>query len=257
MRSVTESRRIVSGVVLLVSLAVPVAARQEAAGGAAPRPDEITAAIQTVQRDPNLAGERTMKMLRWRSPDEPRQSVNLGWLSWIVGFFAWLGQSTRYVIWAAAVVLAGWIAVYLTRAIRHRTGAAPRDEPFVAPTHVRDLDIRPESLPANIGRAARGLWDRGEHRAALSLLYRGLLSRLTHVHRVPIRNSSTEGDCLSLLEGRVPRDAGAYAGRLVHEWRGFVYGGATTAHATMHALCDDFGGALDRVNAESAEGGSQ
>ena len=76
---------------------------------------------------------------------------------------------------------------------------APRgDDAFVAPTHVRDLDIRPESLPDDIGAAARALWDRGEHRAALALLYRGLLSRLAHVHRLPIRDSSTEGDCLAL-----------------------------------------------------------
>ena len=50
----------------------------------------------------------------------------------------------------------------------------------------------------DIGAAARVLWDRGDHRAALALLYRGMLSRLAHVHRIPIRDSSTEGDCLAL-----------------------------------------------------------
>jgi hypothetical protein len=159
-------------------------------------------------------------------------------------------------IWVTAVVLAAYLGVYLTRAMRGRE-TTPSDEAFVAPTHVRNLDIRPESLPANIGRAARGLWDRGDHRAALSLLYRGLLSRLTHVHRVPIRDSSTEGDCLSLIEGRVAGDTSAYAAKLVNEWRGFVYGGATTASSTMHGLCDDFAGALDRVPAQPAGGGPQ
>ena len=65
-----------------------------------------------------------------------------------------------------------------------------------------DARARPRH-PARIaaGRHRRGcaaLWDRGDHRAALALLYRGLLSRLVHVHRVPIRDSSTEGDCLAL-----------------------------------------------------------
>jgi hypothetical protein len=119
---------------------------------------------------------------------------------------------------------------------------------------VRNLDIRPESLPTNIGAAARALWDRGDHRGALSLLYRGLLSRLTHVHRVPIVDSSTEGDCLILLSGRVPAGTGEYAARLVDAWRTTVYGGIEAATPAVHALCDGFRGALDRAGERPTEG---
>ena len=144
--------------------------------------------------------------------------------------------------------LAAWLGVYLTRAIRERQ-AAPAADQFVPPTHVRDLDIRPESLPANIGAAARKLWDRGDHRAALSLLYRGLLSRLTHVHRMPIQDSSTEGDCLALLAGRVTPKTGDYSARLVGAWQGFVYGGTEAPATEIHALCEEFAAALDRAMA--------
>ena len=58
----------------------------------------------------------------------------------------------------------------------------------------------PRSLPADIGAAARALWDRGERRAALALLYRGLLSRLVHVHRLPIRDSRPKATALRLLK---------------------------------------------------------
>jgi hypothetical protein len=78
-------------------------------------------------------------------------------------------------------------------------------------------------------------------------LYRGLLSRLTHVHRVPITDSTTEGDCLSLITGRVAPPTGAYTARLIDGWQGFVYGGALTAPDTVHALCDEFATALDRA----------
>ena len=114
----------------------------------------------------------------------------------------------------------------------------------------------PKACP-NIGAAARALWDRGEHRAALSLLYRGLLSRLTHVHRVPIRDSSTEGDCLSLLAGRVPPKTGEYSSRLVDAWGAFVYGGTETPTPSIHALCDGFSAALDRAVARRIEGGAE
>jgi hypothetical protein len=105
---------------------------------------------------------------------------------------------------------------------------------------VRDLDIRPDSLPADIGAAARALWQRGEARAALSLLYRGALSRLVHAHAVPIRSASTEGDCLRLASRSVSGEASAYFGRLVRAWQLAVYGAHQPDEASVHALCDEF-----------------
>lgn len=246
--------QLVAGLLLVVLLAATPAAAQEAAPAAPITQAEITAAVEAVKRDPNLGGERTMKMLQWRQTQQPSKR-DLGWLSWIAGFFGWFMQSARYLMWAAIVFLAAWLAIYLLRAFRLRQADAP--DAFVPPTHVRNLDIRPESLPANIGAAARALWDRGEHRAALSLLYRGLLSRLTHVHRVPIRDSSTEGDCLLLLAGRVPPKTGEYSERLVDAWRGFVYGGTEAPAPAIHALCDNFAGALDRAMPRPIEGGAE
>jgi hypothetical protein len=216
---------------------------------------ETAEAIAKVKRDPNLGSERTIGMLRWRTAESPKRATP-GWVSWITGLFRWIMQSARYLVWVALALLAGWLGVYLTRTFRHNAGALAIDEAFVAPTHVRNLDIRPESLPANIGDAARLLWDRGDHRAALSLLYRGLLSRLTHVHRVPIVDSTTEGDCLSLLPGRVSPATGEYASRLVDAWRAFVYGGTSAPPPAVHALCEGFAGALDRRVSNAEQGGA-
>jgi hypothetical protein len=192
-------------------------------------------------------------MLQWIRSDRPPSQLDLGWLKWIGGLFKWLGQTTRYLVWAMVIFLVAWIGVSISRGIRERRSSAATGS-FVPPTHVRDLDIRPESLPPNIGKAARSLWDRGEHRAALSLLYRGLLSRLTHVHHVPITDSSTEGDCLTLATGRVSPVTGAYTARLVVAWQAFVYGGTATTPATLYGLCDEFSAALDRAAGQPAEG---
>jgi hypothetical protein len=110
---------------------------------------------------------------------------------------------------------------------------------------VQDLDIRPESLPDNIGAAARTLWDSGEHRAALSLLYRGVLSRLVHVHNIPIRDSSTEGDCLRLTATRLREEQRNYVALLIQIWQHAVYGGQQPETASLHTLCDGFAPALD------------
>jgi hypothetical protein len=253
-----RSRRngqVFGGSLVLLLLTMYPAQAQEPRSTTPISQEEITAAVAAVKRDPNLGSERSMKMLRWRASGQS-SNMDFSWLSWIEGFFKWTMESARYLMWAGIVFLAAWLGVHLMRLLRHWR-AIPATESFVLPTHVRDLDIRPESLPANIGDAARALWDRGEHRAALSLLYRGLLSRLTHVYRVPIQNSTTEGDCLSLLPGRVPPTTGEYSTRLVDAWRAFVYGGNEAPAPVIHALCDGFAGALDRAAAAPIEGGTE
>jgi hypothetical protein len=205
---------------------------------------EIARALEIVKADPNLATERTVKMLRWRDAADSKARGSWRWLVWIMGLFRWLEQSARVFIWGSAIVLAGLLAVYIVRLVRGGT-LSVREPSFVAPTHVQELDIRPESLPDDVGTAARVLWDRGDHRAALALLYRGMLSRLAHVHGVPIRHSSTEGDCLSLAATHLPHRPREYASCLIGVWQAFVYGGENTEAATVHVLCDGFAVMLD------------
>ena len=233
--------------VLMAALSVgaaPVQLESAKATAGTPSQAEITRALDTVKADPNLATERTIKMLRWRDSSEATPSDMPAWVTWTAGLFRWLDQSARLLVWGAVAVLAGLLIVYVVRTVRTH-GVSRDEEPFVAPTHVRDLDIRPESLPEDIGLAARVLWDRGEHRAALALLYRGMLSRLAHVHRIPIRDSTTESDCLALAASHLTQGRHEYASRLVRVWQRFVYGGQHTQAATVYVLCDDFASALD------------
>lgn len=231
---------------LLLAAPEPAAARRARAHGvaAAPSDAEIARALDQVRADPNLAVERTIKMLRWKNAETSKTSRASRWFPWLAGFFRWLDQSARVLVWCAAALLAGLVVRWLLRVFRARAGG--RDErPYVAPTHVRDLDIRPESLPDDIGTAARALWDRGERRAALALLYRGLLSRLAHVHGVPIRDSSTEGECLALAARHLTDPRTEYAARLVRVWQRAVYGHQDVQGGIVHGLCDDFAAALD------------
>ena len=233
---------------------IPVVASTASTQQAAIDRQAITSALETVRADPQLNAERTVKTLRWRNAREQARTERIGWLAWIAGFFAWLGQSARYLVWVAAAILAVLAARYvLETAIRARV-EREGDEPLVAPTHVRDLDIRPASLPPDIGAAARALWDAGQQRAALALLYRGLLSRLAHVHSVPIRDSTTEGDCLALAAEHLATPRQDYVSRLVRMWQHAVYGHEEVSAVAIHDLCDGFATALDRVAAPAVFG---
>jgi hypothetical protein len=225
---------------------VPAAAAQTApasSGAASPDPQAVARAIEQVKADPNLNSTRTIRYLRWRR-EPPKNQRMPDWLRWLSGLFRWIAESARVLVWVAAGILAGLLAVYIVRALQAR-GDLLGAGGFVAPTHVRDLDIRPESLPVDIGAAARALWDRGEHRAALALLYRGLLSRLAHVHSVPIRDSTTEGSCLTLAAMHLPEARHEYVSTLVRVWQRAVYGGQDAETPAVYALCAGFSPALD------------
>jgi hypothetical protein len=207
-----------------------------------PQARAIADAIARLKADPNLSGETTIRTLHWAG--KRREAPDGSGLQWLADLVGWLSQSGRILVWIAAVALAALLAMYLYRLVRDFR----RRDPIVdvaMPSHVRDLDIRPESLPVDIGATARQLWERGEHRSALSLLYRGLLSRLVHVHGIAIRESSTEGDCLNLLSRHSSPARHAYAAQLVRTWQRAVYGAQEPDDATALALCEGFAAALD------------
>ena len=222
------------------------AAGQPATPGPAPTAAEVASALEALRRDPNVTNEQTIRTLKWRGDEASAPKTDERWWRWIASLFAWFAQSTRYLLWLAVAVLAALLVVYIGRALGRYDGLR-REEEFVAPTHVRELDIRPESLPTDIGNAARQLWDGGERRAALALLYRGLLSRLAHVHRIPIRESTTEGDCLALTGDHGAPPIRDYASRLIPVWQQFVYGAHGTTTIVVHGLCEAFGPSLDAV----------
>lgn len=222
-----------------------------------PADAEVQRALEAVKQDPNLSARRTVRTLDWDPKPDPDQKRDVpAWLRWIGDLFLWIAQISRFLVWVVIAILIALLATFIYRIFAGSRDGFGRGTRFVAPTHVQDLDIRPESLPPDIGAAARGLWDRGEQRAALALLYRGLLSRLAHVHEVPIRDSSTEGDCLVLAARKLDAARVAYATRLVRTWQRAIYGGIPPDTAEVHALCAGFAQHLDATET-SADSGSQ
>jgi hypothetical protein len=242
-----HSRLAVAALLLITALPLSAAGASGASvpsGNSAPDRAEIARALETVKADPNLAAERTIRSLHWAHKSDSDPGERSTSLDWLIQLMTWIAQSARIVIWVAAALLVALLGIYLLSLVRGRNPST-RARRTAAPTHVRDLDIRPESLPDNIGAAARSLWDGGEHRAALSLLYRGLLSRLVHVHEVPIRDSSTEGDCLQLTATRLKDTQRSYVTGLIRIWQHAVYGGQQPGTAELYELCDGFAPTLD------------
>ncbi|MDR2837828.1 MAG: DUF4129 domain-containing protein [Azonexus sp.] len=218
---------------------------------------EVRQAVEQLRADPLLGHMETTKRLHFKKSErehEPKVSEQPNShpaRDWLVSFLKWLSTSARVLMWVLGAFLAVFVLVGLWRWLGVRSPAI-RLTPETPPSHVQNLDIRPQSLPEEIGAAAAALWQRGEQRAALSLLYRGALSRLAHGHALPIRAASTEGDCVKLANRRLDTPRARFFARLVGVWQQAVYGGRMPENEQALALCREFDGQLAAAAPEAA-----
>jgi len=227
---------------LTLAGALLFAACHGAAAADLPTRAQVQAAAEAVRADPDLGGIKTGKTLRFKEhgAPEPQDKTNdplqLGWLRNLIEAMT---EGARVLVWVLGALAVALLIVSARRFVRLRAGGGRlRRDPL--PSHVGALDIRPESLPDDIGNAAAALWQRGQHRPALSLLYRGALSRLVHAHEVPVRAASTEGECMQLSATRLAPDSQAFFVRLVGAWQLGAYGGRLPSTAQVLAVCSEF-----------------
>ena len=232
------------------AVAGPAAAASAPEAPADPRAVRIEAATEQLRADPLLSGKHKEHTLRWKEDGrpEPKPEDNSQLLAWIAAFARFLNDTSRFLLWgivavAVALALVSARHVIQLRAFRRRAAAAS------AVSHVRDLDVRPQSLPDDVGAAAWALWQAGQVPAALSLLYRGALSRMIHRFGVPVTASATEGECLDLARGRLGQESLRYVTQVVRAWQASTYGGRALSTAMGEALCSGFGPRLDAAPA--------
>jgi hypothetical protein len=202
--------------------------------------EEIRAAAAKLRADSNLGGEKTLRTLRWSETNQPRATPPPRWLTRLFDFFA---QSSSLLLWILGALCIAIAAVWAIRMLRKRVPVAAVEEHAV--TTVQGLDIRPESLPENIGAAALELLEAGREREALSLLYRGALSRAVHRYGIAILPSATEGEVLRAVNARLDPPRAAYFADLVALWQRAVYAGELVSAKPIDRLCRGFAASLE------------
>lgn len=128
-------------------------------------------------------------------------------------------------LWASligAVVLLAWRYRDWLRLFAQRGQAAAASD-AAPPSHLFGLAVDPHSLPDDLAAATERLWAQ-DPRAALALLYRGLLSHLLHQRRLPLRAAHTEGEVLVLLQDLDDPALAAFARQLLDAWQALAYG---------------------------------
>lgn len=203
--------------------------------------------ITRIMQDPAFGKEEQDRELRWRKtpkqdkkteasklPDSLQNLLNsiFEGLKWIGEAFAMLGRVGGWALILVAVAL----ILYLVSRFGWGGGRGSR---YVPPAELAGFDIRPQSLPDDIAGAALHLLGTGDTRAALSLLFRGTLSRLAHQEQVPFTRGDTEGDCLERTRKHAPARS-AFLARLLGCWQRLAYAHQSIGAHEVEALCQEW-----------------
>lgn len=200
--------------------------------------------------NPPFASRSTQTRWRFSEPDQAKKDKNKNDKppAWLSDFFKHLddmpalrllAQSLGVLLWsvvAAVVVIVlwryrEWLATFVTRG--KSKGERKRR---TTPQQLFGMDVSPVSLPDDIVGTAEGLWA-AHPREALSLLYRGLLSRLLEDFALPLKSSHTESEIIEQVKTLDKSALIDLSQRLTGHWQNLAYGHRLPPATAQTELC--------------------
>ena len=193
-------------------------------------------AINAVLADPVFGHQTREKEWQWHNSDEEKPaSAPPDWLGKLRAMLEFVSQVMSGLAWIVGFLL---LAFFIYLLVVYRERWLPRDaRRAVPPDFLFGLDVRPESLPADLLGAASAALAAGQVEVALSLLYRGALVALIHRTQVEFRAGDTEDNCRQRIAGHVEVPTGRYFGELLEAWRATAYARQPPPLARLEALC--------------------
>jgi hypothetical protein len=200
----------------------------------AEQPGSARACIAEVRAHPDFGGvEKVMRWLPKPLEESDPDPGDLAWLEPIIEFFV---RGVEVLLWGA-LALAVAVLLLTLRDVRRRRERELEPE---LPRTFLGLDLDPRSLPADVVAEARASWRRGDRIAALSLLYRGALVRLSERGALEIPESATEHECLRMVRRTQPGAIAQAFDALTGSWLRTRYAHDPPGDAQFEALCASF-----------------
>ncbi|MCQ4295822.1 DUF4129 domain-containing protein [Pseudomonas stutzeri] len=152
-----------------------------------------------------------------------------------------LAQVLEVLLWTALALLVALVLWRYRDWLRTFGGRMrlPNRRRMAPPEQLFGLDVAPHSLPDDIASEAERLWQL-DPRAALALLYRGLLCRLLRDFQLPLKAAHTEGEVLQQVRDLQLDPLSRFAEQLTRHWQQQAYGHRPADEQVRDALCADW-----------------
>lgn len=168
------------------------------------------------------------------------EDADFSWLQRASGLLGYIAQTLRGALWVAVIAGILLLAINYRRWLQIWRKNSPKPRPHEPLETFSGLDLRPESLPGDIPDAARRALQRGEHRLAMGLLYRGALRVMLDRGILNLRASHTEGDILRLAQKKLPQEQSGYIETLTRLWQRTAYGQTDPHSDCVISLCEQW-----------------
>ncbi len=214
------------------------ALRREREAQRAQAPSPVQRALAETLTEPELQVCERQEQWQWRedSPDAPPESESRD-----NPLARWFAATVEMALWLALGLCIAIVGGWLWR--RQRGGRSIGKRP-VRRSGTPSLVGQNATLAlpdADLGAAAWRLWNAGQPRESLRLLYQGSLAGLATQHGLPIRASATEDECLCLAAAQLadPQLLG-FLRRLIHAWQATAYGRQPPPDTVARSLCEEW-----------------
>ncbi|WP_166225874.1 DUF4129 domain-containing protein [Pseudomonas atagonensis] len=205
--------------------------------------------IKALLEQPPFKNQQTVTRYRFGEdpavPAEAAQGKAPDWLKTLLGWldgqrFNALAKVIEVLLWGTLIAALGWLIWRYREFLQTFVSRRPR-----LPTRIKSalpqqafgLELNRETLPDDIAASAEQLWPT-QPRAALGLLYRGLLSHLLHEHDLPLKAADTEQQVLARIEQLQRPELLDYSCDLTAHWQNMAYGHRVPAVQIQQQLCD-------------------
>lgn len=181
--------------------------------------------LQQVLTDPAVREQSSPYDIRWRPTfkfPETKASLDPSWIQTLAHLSKLIGSLLGYLLWILLALAVCWVLYYYQRWWPYlRELMQPQTVNYIPEVWQQADEHSLEALPANIPQQAERLWQQGQQRAALSLLYRGALAYFSQ-QGIAVLATATEGENLALVRQFQPQKTPSFS-HIVRIWQAAAY----------------------------------
>ena len=193
--------------------------------------EAFESSVNSAYSNDDLNPKKTIHVWKLRRPAEDTKPTETP--SWLKSIGMVIGFMAEYGLW----ILLGILAVIIIRyANRWIPWISDRFEPQRKLATIETHDIQVETpLPNDVVAAVRALWNAGEARKAMALLYRAAVQRLSDRLGRAMPKGATESQCLRAARSLTDTEARLFAA-IVRNWQAIAYAQRLPTEVELEAL---------------------